>query len=286
MHYFTYNENKKHGTFNFPVAYYPIECKQTPYAMPLHWHREWELIRVTRGEIVFFIDSEEYQAKEGDILLLRSGLLHSASAETCLFECLNFDLYELVTGVPSVREPFRLFYRSAYIPRVHYTPEDKEVCRISDEIFSAFTEDCTDGFRRLTLFGNICRLFAHILESRYYTENTENVSDSTDKNDTLKRVLEYIEAHFSEDIKLRNLSEIAGMNPNYFCRFFQSFTQQTPINYLSYYRVEQAANMLLATDMSVTEIAFRCGFNDTGYFIKAFKKLKGITPRQFRLGMK
>jgi AraC-like DNA-binding protein len=48
------------------------------------------------------------------------------------------------------------------------------------------------------------------------------------------------------------------------------------------YRIEQAANMLLATEHSVTDVAFRCGFNDTGYFIKIFKSLKGCTPKQFR----
>ena len=112
MHYFSYNENKKHGTINFPVAYYSIESKQSPYSMPLHWHKEWELIRVNEGEMEFKIDGEDYVATAGDVLLLRSGILHSATSCACRCECLDFDLHELVLNVLSVREPFRLFYRN------------------------------------------------------------------------------------------------------------------------------------------------------------------------------
>ena len=282
MHYFSYNENKKHGTLNFPIAYYLVESKQAPYVMPLHWHKEWELIHVVRGKIDFIINSEEYSANAGDVLLMHGGTLHSATAEDCCYECLNFDLHELVLNVLSVREPFRLFYRNTYIPHVRYTSEDKEILGIVQEIFAAFNRECSNGFQRLSTLGNISRLFAHILEEHRYTENSAEISNTTDKINTLKRVLEYIESHFSEDIKLTGLSEIIGMNSNYFCRFFYSLTQQTPMNYVNHYRIEQAANMLLATDMSVTEIAFRCGFNDAGYFIKAFKKIKGCTPKNFK----
>jgi AraC-like DNA-binding protein len=95
-------------------------------------------------------------------------------------------------------------------------------------------------------------------------------------------VLEYVETHFSEPITLDALAKIVGMNPKYFCRFFSSITQQTPMNYVNYYRIEQAVNLLNNTNMSVTEVGLECGFNDTGHFVKTFKKYKGITPKQFQ----
>ena len=283
MHYFSYNENKQHGTLNFPVAYYFVESNQSAYTMPLHWHKEWELIYVTDGKIDFIINGEHIPALAGDVILMPGATLHSASAESCAFKCLNFGLYELVLNVLSVRDAFRFFYRNIYIPRTHYTPDDGNICNIVREIFSAFGDNYSEHFCRMSTLGNITRLFAYILKERYYSENTGTISDASDKTSQLKPVLEYIEAHFSEDIKLSTLSKIVGMNENYFCRFFRSLTKQTPINYVSHYRIEQAANMLTATNLSVTEIAFRCGFNDTGYFIKSFKKIKGCTPKQFQL---
>ena len=58
-------------------------------------------------------------------------------------------------------------------------------------------------------------------------------------------------------------------------------TRRTPIDYLNYYRIEQATYQLLQSDATVTEIAYRCGFNDLSYFIRAFKKYKGITPGRY-----
>lgn len=60
------------------------------------------------------------------------------------------------------------------------------------------------------------------------------------------------------------------MAPKYFCRVFHQITGRTPINYLNYYRVECAAELLRSTDDSITEIAFACGFNDSCYFSKHF----------------
>jgi YesN/AraC family two-component response regulator len=250
--------------------------------MPLHWHKEWELIYVTGGSVDYIINGEHITAKAGDVILMGGGTLHSASAEACSYQCLNFGLHELVLNVLSVREAFRLFYRNVYIPQTLYTSSDSEICSIVREIFSAFSSECSESFCRMSTLGNVTRLFAHILENKYYTENSDSPSGTFDKINMLKQVLEYIETHFSEEIKLSTLAEIVGMNENYFCRFFHSHTRQTPINYLSLYRVEQAANMLLASNISVTDIAFRCGFNDVGYFIKCFKKIKGCTPKQFR----
>lgn len=283
MYYFSYNENKRHGTLDFPVAHYRISSTNAPYTMPLHWHREWELIRVQKGQFCFLVNGEEWRVGEGEILLLRGGTLHGALSEGGVCECLNFDLHALVLNVLSVREAFRLFYREVYLPRIHYTAGEREFASIVGELFSAFEGNCSEHACRLLTLGNVNRLFALILERELYTKSDGPEGAANDKINLLKPVLEYIEAHFSEEIKLSGLAEIVGMNQNYFCRFFSSLTQQTPMSYVTHYRIEQAANMLLATEHSVTDVAFRCGFNDTGYFIKIFKARKGCTPRQFRL---
>ena len=58
------------------------------------------------------------------------------------------------------------------------------------------------------------------------------------------------------------------------------------MQYVNWYRIEQAAWKLSHTDYSVTEIAFQCGFNDLSYFIRSFKKHKGVTPKQFSINYK
>jgi AraC-like DNA-binding protein len=97
-----------------------------------------------------------------------------------------------------------------------------------------------------------------------------------------KDVLNYIEEHYTESISLEDMARVAGLSPRYFCRFFRKMTQCTPTEYLNYYRIECACEQLAEVTVSITDVALNCGFNDISYFIKAFHKAKGITPRQYK----
>ena len=84
-----------------------------------------------------------------------------------------------------------------------------------------------------------------------------------------------------EQIRLEDMASLAGMNPNYFCGLFKSFTGQSPLSYLNYYRIECASEMLAARDITIPEAAEQCGFRDVGYFTRCFKKQKGMTPSKY-----
>ena len=83
-------------------------------------------------------------------------------------------------------------------------------------------------------------------------------------------------------VTLNQMAEAASMSPKYFCRFFYQMTRHTPIEYLTMQRIEYACYALSTTDEPVTSIALSCGFNDLSYFIRTFKRYKGVTPRQYR----
>ena len=87
-------------------------------------------------------------------------------------------------------------------------------------------------------------------------------------------------------LSLDDLAEVAGMNPKYFCRVFRSLTNHSPVDYLNFYRIEQAANLLDSTDLPVTEVGNQCGFWESSYFTKVFRKYKGVTPARYRQSVK
>lgn len=113
-----------------------------------------------------------------------------------------------------------------------------------------------------------------------YEQAHQNII-SAERISSVKNVLTFISDNYSNNISLDDLSRIAGMNPKYFCRYFRSLTGRTPIDYLNYYRIECASEMLSTKDITIREVAISCGFNDESYFIKTFNKYKGITPKQF-----
>ncbi len=97
----------------------------------------------------------------------------------------------------------------------------------------------------------------------------------------MKQVVEFIEKNYASPLTLSQLSESVSMSPKYFCRFFSEMTHQTPMDYLNRQRIEQACYELSTTGDSITDIAYRNGFNDLSYFIRTFKKYKGTTPGKY-----
>ena len=81
------------------------------------------------------------------------------------------------------------------------------------------------------------------------------------------------------------LTEVAAaisLTPTYLSRKFKRITGTTFKEYLNYIRIRQASQMLLSTDISVTQIAIRCGFNSSNYFKDCFRRINGVSPRTFR----
>ena len=97
----------------------------------------------------------------------------------------------------------------------------------------------------------------------------------------LKTVFELIENEYASPLTLEQLAASVHMSPKYFCRFFKAATHRTPIDYLNYYRIEAACSEMASTVKNITEVAFDAGFSNCSYFIRTFRKYKGITPGQY-----
>ena len=98
----------------------------------------------------------------------------------------------------------------------------------------------------------------------------------------LRRVQEYIEAHFNENTDLATLASIAGLSKNHFAREFRRSVGNTPHHYLTQKRVERAQHLLTHTSLSLAEISYDVGFSNQSHLTRHFHHLLGVTPGQFR----
>ncbi|MFB9273897.1 response regulator transcription factor [Cohnella cellulosilytica] len=98
----------------------------------------------------------------------------------------------------------------------------------------------------------------------------------------INSVLRFIEANYERDITLEELAELVQMSPNYLSGLFKKEMQQNYADYLVQYRIEQAKELLLGTYMKTYEVAEKTGFANHSYFSRAFKKMTGSSPREFR----
>lgn len=279
MKYIEYQERRKQGTFDFPIAVYHVEEKHPRYLMPYHWHTECEIIRILSGNFYLTVNNQFYHLVKGDIVFIQDGMLHGGTPENCVYECLVFDMRLLSKNNHICKKEMEhIINHEIFISQI-LPGQDPYLQRIITDLFSAISEKC-NGYE-FTVQGSLYLLMGFILQNNLYKAELDFSPQISYRLKQIKQVLRYIEYHYAETISLDDLAFIAGMNPKYFCRFFRQITQRTPIDYLNYYRIECAREQLATSATSITEIALSCGFNDISYFIKSFKKHMGVTPGQY-----
>ena len=182
-----------------------------------------------------------------------------------------------------VKKYLRPFYRQALIPQCFFPAEDAGVVHsVTEEIMMVFRDNREETCPELETVAGLGKLFAWLLKNKRYRESSRDLFANLHRIDQIKTVLEYIETNYSSSLSLEALAKVVGMNPKYFCRVFASLLHQSPMDYVNFYRVEQAAYLLDSTDRSVTAVGMECGFSESSYFTKVFKKYKGVTPRDYR----
>lgn len=117
----------------------------------------------------------------------------------------------------------------------------------------------------------------HRLSSSHYSHAEVPVTSRR-----IQKIKDYIDSHYSEEVRMESLSALIGMTPNALSRFFKQRTNRSISNYINEVRISQSTNLLVDSMLSIQEISFRCGFNTISNFNRKFKEIKGMTPKEFR----
>ncbi len=274
-----YNELKQHGKDDFPFELYMVDERHPRYEMAFHFHKTLELIRVLKGGLLLTLDGKKYELSTGDIAVINSEVVHGATPQSSVYECIGFDLEFLKNGNGECDE-----FIDSLLSHGTFINELLKDAKTKETVNTLFDEIRKKGrgmpFKVIGLFGE---LLGEIRDSgEFASHHGEGVVHDEKKNIKLRTVLKFIRANFSENISLDDMAAVAGLSRKYFCKFFKDMTGTTPVSYLMAYRVERAARKLLSTDLSVTQIAFDCGFADVSYFIKTFKAYRGVPPAEYR----
>jgi len=101
-------------------------------------------------------------------------------------------------------------------------------------------------------------------------------------SETSRKVILYLEEHYSEDVSLDTLAKVMNLNKSYLCVAFKKDTQMTILDCLNTIRIRRAAELVVYSEYSLTQIAEACGFASDSHFNRVFLKYAGITPGQCR----
>lgn len=138
-------------------------------------------------------------------------------------------------------------------------------------MFSHLTPDIIDPDDNLEylLAGDLLHLYGTLIKSK------------KQRQDHVMRAIEYIRAHFAEDLTIQQIADHVGLNRDYLARLFKKKTGKTIQEQITKVRIEEAFRCLYL-DMSIKEAAARSGFKDTANFSKLFKKREGVSPKQWK----
>ncbi len=275
----SFNELKQHGTEDFPFGIYVIDKDHPKYEMAFHWHTSVEIIRVLKGELSITLNNKNFTAKRGDVVFVNSETVHGATPNDCEYECLVFPLSFLKSGNRACNR--FLEDLTDMNCKLESLPKGVELLSCANELFETVKKR-ENGYQFIAI-GLVNQLIGRFIATNQYSYETDGLTDKDEQKVLkLKKTLAYVRENFDKEITLDDIASSSGFSTKYFCSFFKTMTGKSPIDYLNSYRVERACRKLLGSDLSITQIAYGSGFNDLSYFIKTFKRLKGVSPSVYR----
>ncbi len=279
-----YNEFFQRGRFDFPIEFYHVEANHPRFHMPYHWHMEYEIIWVKQGALHLILNETDIHAKAGDVVFVRDGVIHGGMpcSQDTIYDCVVFDMGKLLSDSHTFKEQIETILSHDILVNKYLPVATPHIPIIVKTMFNALKNE-SPGYE-LIVTGMLYAFFGFVLEYQLYhfPQDAHTVEHNRKRRNQLKKTFALIDSSYDQPLTLADLANAAGLSPNYFCRFFKKITQQNPIDYLNRYRIEAACIKLTETNDSITDIALACGFNDVSYFIKMFRRYKGISPLKYK----
>jgi AraC-like DNA-binding protein len=245
----------------------------------------FDLLWVVKGALYIGEEDSQWEITEGQTLLLLPNRHHYShlpcKVETHFywnhFEYQGVWCHKLISD-ETIRPsyPVRHAWANPYtihIPQYAAPPEFTIAERLLRKLITL------SGQQRSTTFWQEQQAFIELL---HLLEEGELGAGSSPALHLAERTEAYLRQHFQSNITNESLAEALRYHPNYISRCMKEIFHCTPLEYLHEYRLEQAKQLLIKTNWSISQIAEHIGFQYTPYFSNCFKEYAGMSPLRFR----
>lgn len=275
------SENVSYNDPDFPAYIKKGQLSRYPdFRAVSHWHDELEFILILNGQMSYDVNGQHIHLYAGDGIFINSRCFHYGYSDSHM-EC-NFICILLSPLLLSVNEYFVLNFLNPLLQNVHF-PCQKLTSTVPWQ--SSVLQDLSDlyenNIEKIQPFF-IIQKFAHILE--LLTENITSSShlQNTNEIESLTAMIGYVQKNYPNKLLLRDISTAGNCCKTKCTSLFQKYLSMSPISYVNNYRLEKGRRFLRTTSMSVTEIAYACGFSSTSYFCELFHRHYNVTPKDYR----
>ncbi len=258
----------------------------TDIVIPWHWHEELELGYIERGTWQIRTLNAEYTVHQGDGFFVNSNVMDmkkNAAPGSCTLEVNHIFHPVFLSG--HFRSRFETRYLNPIIKNrrieVHILRRGHEP---ADQILSNLRKLKDIQAQPDTEFAvrNLLSESWMLLMKDIRISATADTGINTESQHRLRSMISYIHTHYHEKMTLTQIADSAAVSDREALRCFRRHLQQSPFEYLISFRLNQAKKMLKETGQSVTQISYQCGFSDSAYMGRLFKKTFGMTPLAYR----
>ncbi|MEK6796321.1 MAG: AraC family transcriptional regulator [Spirochaetota bacterium] len=255
----------------------------------MHTHNVTELVVVIGGVAEHHINDARHVVRRGDVYVVNPGTAHAFSrTEGTVIYNLSYpatlpaDIAPELARIPGYQSLFvigpRSHAASGFACRLMLSTHDLAVLERKIETLWAELRGKEPGYEALVkaYFTDILAF----LSRRYVPASSAPAAGTYYK---AAHAASFLESNFSDNITLAGAAKAVGLSVRHLTRLFGECFGVSPIDYLLRVRISRAADMLRSSDASVSDIAYDCGFSDSNYFTRMFRRETGTTPVRYRM---
>lgn len=249
----------------------------------LHRQSTWELSYIIRGEGLRSMGNKTEPFGRGEIVLVVPDMPHQwkfnpSTDDDGMIENISISFHkELITRVGATFPEM-----SALVNWLNSLDHSVQIPRENNQklktIFWRMTRE-DDGERLLSLLQMLMEIWKNDYkrDSGHFEEGKED--------EVVKRVVNYIHCNYNREITIKQLAVYTSINGTRLCTLFKQKTHQTIMQYVMGLRMDMVKSSLKRGDKTIAQVCFECGFRDVPYFNRAFKKLTGMSPKEYKSQM-
>ena len=251
---------------------------------PLHFHEDYELNLTlnVRGKRILGNLVEDFTEK--DLVITTPNVLHCYKRDDAF---LNTRCEVVVIQFPKELPSWGIFDTDQLRDIRNMLCQPAPGLKFSEETAEAVRErllrlPTVEGFEGVQLFLDILHELACADRTQVELIGVQSSDSSFPHSRRINRIVQFVEKNYNRKISLEDVGEQVGMSASSVSRFFKKRTRHNFWDYLNGFRIDRAAQMMIETEHTISEISYACGFNNISNFNRVFRERVGTTPSDYR----